>query len=183
MTFFKQQDFPVVYSYRNALDVAISKAKHDENTDLSAHCSSEKCVSKHQSTKVNLHIPTLISLLRKDRNAVVATQAILKKFHLNHIVIQYEDLVYKPETQRLRTLKDILYMINPKSKHKITASDLDTKLESTSTYDQADQVNNYAAVRMLLNGTEFEYLMHYEEACDECISGLKVLLVIAYAYA
>jgi hypothetical protein len=25
--------------------------------------------------------------------------------------------------------------------------------------------------------------MHYEEACDECISGLKVLLVIAYAYA
>jgi hypothetical protein len=156
-------DIPVLYMYRNPLDLLISKKKHNLSQTLEYHCAATEvaCINKHKAVKVYFEKETLIPLLRKYTIEINYIQMQLHRAEVRYFPISYESIAFGSMSERLSLLQNIVDFLYP-GNHSITASakHFETRFFPTNARNHSLQISNYVEVVKALRGTQFSRFLH-----------------------
>ena len=164
---FDQPRIKVIFMMRNPLDVLISKAKHKKSRQshklIMAHCEAkdEECIAKQKMMGTGLTLPTDY-LLRNLEDSFAALQVFagtLEEMNIEHVKTTYEDLYNRDDAEEW--MKIFKYLGRGPSKDLTMVNVTDAfALAPTFQKNHNESLANYAEVRDLLTGSEFEELLH-----------------------
>jgi len=162
----KRPEILVVRSRRNLLDVIISKYKHSiyDGQVAAAHClkGDEKCITKgiKASTGLELPIDNLLETLREYQTLEDKVDKMLKDMKIPHVQVTYEKLYYNgDDTSEWMKIFKLLGVGPAKG---LTRKQLEGAMEHVATHapTQKATLKNFQNVSKLLEGTEFQSLLH-----------------------
>jgi len=160
----------VIRSRRNALDVHISKYKHEvaianNEEKLSAHCKKgeQKCQEEHLNSSSGLELPTqdLLKTLRQHIMKEDEVDNYLVSMNIPHVSVSYEKL-YSGDKTAVDEWKRLFAFLGRGPFNDLTFEQLESAIATEVThYPWHNQsLANYDEVREALVGTELEWLMH-----------------------
>jgi hypothetical protein len=167
----------VVSVSRNFLDTLISMTKHQQATDLPAHCysnrSDSECVQQYESVRVHLDVNTIVQSLADIEQIESQTMKKLDEFDVQYLHASFQNLFAGENTSRqfhngagksvaLAAWNSVLKFLGEPTAtdyHEIAVAITATGLESTSRGTQCDLLKNAAEVRTALRGTRFDGLL------------------------
>jgi len=162
---FNKPKIRVIYMTRNHLDVMISKRKHKDNRSkgVKAHCKPDEkdCIKIHASFGEGIDLPSneLVKTLQENADAVELFDSSLRDMGIIYMKTSYEKLYNSDDAEEWMR---IFRFLGRGPTHDLT---LDTVMRSlpyvkTSPKSHAEILVNFAEVQSVLNGTNFEHMLH-----------------------
>ena len=154
----------VVYSYRNPLDMIISKTKH-EQTNVRAHCrvTDLKCIEKHHGVSLQLKTDLLVAKIARHERIHKEILEDLKLHKVYYFQTIYEELFF--EADRTKNWEHLMSFIDKQfpPKRVLTVSDLQSS-DAMTFSNRSVTVTNYDEVVNDLTSKYPDYVKYLKEA-------------------
>ena len=163
----KEPQIKIVRNKRNLLDVIISSYKHKiyDSAVTAQHCRVDdpECAQRAKEASMGLQLPTksLLAKLRRDKTDEDKIDEMLEEMKVPHVQVTYEELYYGEDGGVSEWMKIFKFLgIGPGEG--LTKKKLNSAMEHVATNIPSHKVTlgNYEEVKKVLEGTEFEDLLH-----------------------
>jgi len=166
---FDEPKIKVIFMTRNPLDVLISKQKHKTQgagaarEGVKAHCKpdEEDCIKLHAAFGKGLTLPSngLIKKLQESTDAFDLFDTSLRDMGITYLRTSYEKLYDSEDAEEwMRIFK----FLGRGPTHNLTLDRVTETLPfvQTSPKTHLESLSNFAEIQSVLNGTDFEKLLH-----------------------
>lgn len=163
---------PIVYSFRNFLDVAISEYKHHswmvDHKDK-PHCkvNDTKCIENHLSFQTTVDPHELLKRMQFQSDHRKLIMRRLKEVNAKNYVVSYESLFLRPN--KLHVWQDLIKWVDPSFDRAIESGELEGKFAVTHG-DRADAIKNFKEVETVLQNNNFGYLLLSPNVAEDQVS-------------
>lgn len=153
----------VVRSRRNMIDVKLSHLKHDQYSNLTAHCrqGDEKCISSHGEKQFVHDIPEFYRDVHKTWNEENLLDDLLNSLGVPLVSVSYDELFYPDQISNGESEWNRMIQFISPSSARLSWMDIhnSTRLVATrSTRSHVEIIENWEDVYRAFQATEIEHL-------------------------